>query len=246
MIPTRRSFLLRGASVAAATALTRGFSSQALFAKTLLTGADDAKASAITPMAALERLQAGNARFVAGKSQANNSSARRTELAKGQHPIATILSCSDSRVPPETVFDEGLGDIFIIRLAGNVFDDDAQASIEYSVAVLGVPLIVVLGHSSCGAVKAALDVRQNKTVLPGKLPGLASRIIPAVDAAIAANPKDTGDALLNACIRANVMHGMDGLGAKDPVIGPAISSGKVKIAGGIYSLPTGKVDWLFA
>jgi carbonic anhydrase len=246
MIPTRRSLLLRGASVAAATALTRGFSPQALFAKTLFTGADDAQASSVTPAAALARLKEGNARFVAGKSHANNSSARRTELTKGQHPIATILSCSDSRVPPETLFDQGLGDIFIIRLAGNVFDDDAQASIEYSVAVLGVPLIVVLGHSSCGAVKAALDVRQNKTELPGKLPGLAGRIIPAVDAAIAANPKATGDALLNACISSNVTYAMDGLGAKDPVIGPAISSGKVKITGGVYSLPTGKVDWLSA
>src|SRR5580692_10153507 len=125
MIPTRRSFLLRGASVAAATALTRGFSSQALFAKTLLTGADDSKLSDVTPAAAFERLKAGNARYVAGKSEANKSSARRTEVSKGQHPFATILCCSDSRVPPELVFDQGLGDIFIVRLAGNVFDDDA-------------------------------------------------------------------------------------------------------------------------
>jgi carbonic anhydrase len=238
MIPTRRSFLVRGAAVAAAATISRGF----LFPRTLL--ADANPASSVTPDAALARLKAGNARFVAGKFKANNSAARRVELDKGQYPIAALLCCSDSRVPPETVFDQGLGDIFIVRLAGNVLDDDALASIEYAVAVLNVPLLVVLGHSSCGAVKAALDVKQKDAALPGKLPGLAARIIPAVDAAIAAHPKETGDALLNACISANVSQGMTQLSANSPVIAPAISSGKVKVAGGIYSLPSGKMDWI--
>ncbi len=238
MIPTRRSFLVRGAAVAATATISRGF----LFPRRLL--ADANPASKVTPDAALARLKEGNARFVAGKSHANNSAARRTELAKGQYPIAAVLCCSDSRVPPETIFDQGLGDIFIVRLAGNVLDDDGQASIEYAVAVLNVPLLVVLGHSACGAVKAALDVKQNGTALPGKLPGLASRIIPAVDAAIAAHPKETGEELLNACISSNVSYGMTELGAKDPVIGLAISHGQVKVAGGIYSLPSGKVDWM--
>jgi carbonic anhydrase len=236
MIPTRRSFLVRGAAVAAAATISRGF----LFPRTLLADANPA----VTPAAALARLKEGNARFIAGKSRANNSAARRTELDKGQYPIAAVLCCSDSRVPPETVFDQGLGDIFIVRLAGNVLDDDALASIEYAVAVLNAPLLLVLGHSSCGAVKAAIDVKQKGAALPGKLPGLAARIIPAVDAAIAAHPKATGDALLNACISANVSQGMSQLGAKSPVIAPAIASGKVKVAGGIYSLPTGKVDWI--
>ena len=112
----------------------------------------------VSPEAALERLKAGNARFVTDKAEKRVSDAKmRAELAKGQHPFAIILACADSRVPPEFLFDQGLGDLFVVRVAGNVTGEEVLGSIEYAVAHLHVPLVVVLGHEKCGAVKAALD-----------------------------------------------------------------------------------------
>ena len=148
---------------------------------------------------ALQRLMEGNARYAAGKAQhPREDAARRAETASAQKPFAIVLTCADSRVAPELVFDQGLGDIFVIRVAGNVADDDVQASIEYSVEHLNTNLILVMGHQNCGAVKAALGTGE----LPGHLAGLIERIRPAVEASRAL----PGDATSNAvCANARLV-----------------------------------------
>lgn len=225
---SRRKFLVQSTVSAAALA---AFPSRLLFA-------DAPAAPAMTPQAALHRLMEGNKRFAEGHATARNTAARRGELTAGQGPFAIVLSCSDSRVPPETVFDAGLGELFVVRIAGNILDDDGLASIEYAVANLGSTLIYVLGHESCGAVKAALEVRQKNAVLPGHLPGLVAPIFPAVDKAIAAHPAD----LLAACIHNNVVNIMQRAGNAGPVVGPMVQKGSVMVAGGVYQLGSGKVE----
>jgi len=192
----------------------------------------------MSPQAALKRLMDGNKRFMEGHATARSTPKRRTELEKGQTPFAVILSCADSRVPPEVVFDEGLGDLFVIRLAGNFLDDNGLASMEYAFLNLGTSLVFVLGHESCGAVKAALDVRQKNVTLPGHLPGLVASILPAVDTALATNPKDP----LAAAVKANVALNMQRLTNASPVVAPMVAKGTVMVAGGVYSLDTGHVD----
>jgi len=130
----------------------------------------------------------GNKRFIEGKPAAKDCSAeRRDELTKGQHPVATILSCSDSRVPPEVVFDQALGDIFIVRVAGNVIEPTVLGSIEYGVEHLHTPLLIILGHESCGAVKATLE---SEGKLEGNIGAILKKIRPAVEAAKKANRKE--------------------------------------------------------
>src|SRR6266403_2290773 len=136
----------------------------------------------VAPAEASSKLKAGNGRYTSGNLQHPGQTAeRRTELANTQHPFATILSCSDSRVPPEIVFDQGLGDLFIVRVAGNVINDEGLGSIEYGVEVLGARLIVVLGHSSCGAVDAAMKTVAAKGKAPGHIQSLVTAIKPVVD-----------------------------------------------------------------
>ena len=189
---------------------------------------------------ALQRLLAGNQRFMKGET----ASPRRTPedfrpLAAGQRPVAVILGCADSRVPPELLFDQGVGDLFIVRVAGNVVDGGGafvKGSIEYGVAELGVPLIMVLGHSECGAVKAAIKHVDDRDPLPGALGKLVSRIGPAV-----AKAKGMpGDRLGNA-IRANVTSGVQTLQGLQPIIAPAVKGGQVKVVGALYDLRTGGV-----
>jgi carbonic anhydrase len=161
---------------------------------------------------------------------------RRIELAKSQHPFAIILSCSDSRVPPEIVFDEGLGDIFIIRVAGNVLNDEGLGSIEYGVDVLGARLIVVLGHQSCGAVDAAMKTVAAKGKASGHIQSLVTAIKPVVDA----TPK--GD--LDTTIKANVKHVVDALRSSTPILKAKVDSGEIQVIGGYYTLDTGAVTFL--
>jgi carbonic anhydrase len=161
---------------------------------------------------------------------------RRAELAKSQHPFAIILSCSDSRVPPEIVFDEGLGDLFIVRVAGNVLNDEGLGSIEYAVDVLGARLIVVLGHQSCGAVDAAMKTVAAKGKAPGHIQSLVTAIKPVVDA----TPK--GD--LETTIKANVKHVVDALRSSKPILKSRVDSGDVQVIGGYYTLDTGAVTFL--
>lgn len=139
--------------------------------------------NAISPKAALERLMEGNARYVENIPRHRDFSAERSARATAQYPIAAILSCADSRVAPELVFDQGPGDIFLVRVAGNFMNEDGLASIEYALKLLGVPLIMVLGHSHCGAVSAAIKWVKEQAKLPGHLPQLVSTIKPAVEVA---------------------------------------------------------------
>jgi carbonic anhydrase len=194
--------------------------------------------SGMKPDEALKVLMDGNARFVATKATYPNQSAeRRTTLAGGQHPIAVILSCSDSRVPPELVFDQGLGDLFTIRVAGNVADDAVIGSIEYAVEHLGSTLVMVLGHEKCGAVAATLDALKTGGAVPGHLPSLVDPIRPA---ALQANTQ-MGDALDLAVI-GNVGNVVAQLKACEPVLGEMFGHEKIEIVGGRYDLDTGAVS----
>ena len=192
------------------------------------------------PDAVLADLLGGNKRFVSGQVDAPR---RRPEdfspLAAGQSPEAVVIGCSDSRVPLEIVFDQGVGDLFVVRVAGNVVPAAGaivKGSIEYAIAELGVPLIVVLGHSQCGAVKAAIEHVRAKDALPGAIAGLVAALRPAV----AASQGKPGDPLDNA-IRANVELSVARLKTLAPIVGPAVKRGAVKIVGGVYDLKSGAV-----
>ena len=187
-----------------------------------------------TPEAVLDELRAGNAHHVAHQyTHPHQTSARQRELAQGQHPHAVILSCSDSRVPPEVVFDQGLGDLFVVRVAGNVAGDHELASIEYAVEHLHSPLVVVLGHQSCGAVTAAAEGGH----APGHLPALLHAIQPAVEKARAMQ----GDLIGNA-VKTNVDMAVDQV-REDPVLATPLKQGQLRVVGAVYSLETGKVTW---
>jgi len=191
----------------------------------------------VAPAEAISKLKEGNGRYTSGNLQhPGQTSERRAELAKTQHPFATILSCSDSRVPPEIVFDQGLGDLFIVRVAGNVINDEGLGSVEYSVDHLGTRLILVLGHQSCGAVKAARETIAAKGKAPGHIQSLVTAIKPAVEA----TAKDD----LETTIKANVKHVVDTLRASTPILKAKVDSGDVKVIGGYYSLDTGAVTFL--
>lgn len=185
----------------------------------------------VSPDAALKRLLDGNQRFVQQKRQyPDQSQARLQEVATAQHPFATLLSCADSRVPGEIVFDEGIGDLFDIRIAGNIVTPEALGSIEYSAVLLGTPLIMVLGHERCGAVTAAV---QDKP-LPGKMGTFVKAIKPAV-----AKVKGTGDLVENAVV-ANVQYQVEILKDSE-VLAQLMQENKLKIVGGRYDLDTGEV-----
>lgn len=201
--------------------------------------ADDKKPApnAIPPEKALDRLMQGNARYLAGEFNERDYFADRAASAAAQYPIVGVLACADSRVPPEIIFDQGPGEVFVVRDAGNVVSNYGLASLEFSVAVLGVPLLLVLGHSSCGAVAAALQSSRERSKLPGHLPELVEAIQPAVNEAHGKHPSD----LLAATINENVRLGMRELKSRSKVIGDAMASGKVGIRGGVYDLATGTV-----
>jgi carbonic anhydrase len=188
--------------------------------------------------AALQALSAGNARFVEGKQAPHDlGEERRHALAKGQHPHAAILSCSDSRVPPEHVLDQQLGEIFVVRTAGNVADGVALGSLEYAVEHLGVPVVVVLGHQSCGAVTAAVAAHGKPLHDHGHIDDVLKLVDPAVARARKAGAKD----LVDASIRANVDIEAERLVGRSPVIAERVRSGRLKVVKAIYDLETGKV-----
>ena len=191
----------------------------------------------VSPERALELLVKGNARYVEGVSKRHEFKHEREALTSGQNPYAGILSCADSRIAPEYAFDSGRGDLFVCRVAGNFTNDDTIASFEYSVAVLGTPLIMVLGHDACGAVDATLKAVKDNTTLPGHLPSLVTRLAAAAKAG-AAQP---GDPLGNA-IRQNVIDTVANLKAATPILATAVAQQKLKIVGGIYKLADGRVE----
>jgi len=191
---------------------------------------------------ALARLMAGNQRFIHGKQvNQGRDSVRRVALAESQSPFVIILGCSDSRVVPEVTFDEGLGDMFLVRAAGNTgMDPVLLGSIEYSVAVLGSVLLMVLGHQDCGAVKAALKQVKGGPPPPGDIPAVLAPIVPAAQSA-------KGDATisqLDAAIQQNVRNQVAALGASPAILQPAVAAGKLKIVGAEYQLASGRVKLL--
>ena len=191
----------------------------------------------LTPDAALERLKDGNERYVEGVTKRHDFKHEREALAGGQNPFAAILSCADSRIAPEYAFDSGRGDLFVCRVAGNFANDDTIASMEYAVAVLNVPLILVLGHDSCGAVDATIKSLKDDKPLPGHMPSLVEAIAPAVKA-VSQKP---GNALDNA-IHQNVVDNVAKLKGATPILNAAVDQKKLKVVGGIYRLKDGEVD----
>jgi len=190
--------------------------------------------AAPAPAVALQRLKDGNDRFAADKPTAKHlDSARREKLAKGQRPFAVVLGCADSRVAPELIFDQELGDLFVVRVAGNITDPALIGSIEFALLNLKVPLVVVLGHEECGAVKAALAGKP----LAGNLGELIKAVHVAKDL-----PSDKAEAL-SAAIRANARYQAEELVRKSPVVKDFVSAGRTQVAVGVYSLATGRVRW---
>jgi carbonic anhydrase len=176
---------------------------------------------------------AGNQRFVANKRlNPHQTSARLAEVATSQAPFAAILSCADSRVVPEIAFDQGIGDLFTVRVAGNLANTEDIASEEFAVGVLGTPLLMVLGHERCGAVTAALK--------EGELPGVIESLVFAIRPAVQASEKEPGDRLENA-VKANVRLQVQRLQSSS-VIASAVQKGKLKVVGGYYDLDTGKIS----
>jgi len=190
----------------------------------------------VTAESALAELKAGNEHHMRHRyTHPHESTARQRELVKAQHPHAIILSCADSRVPPEIVFDQGLGDLFTVRVAGNVADDAVIGSIEYAADHLHAPLLVVLGHESCGAVTAATEAG----AAPGHLPTIVKAIQPAVERARSI----PGDLLANA-VRLNVEMVVTQLRASSPILSEMVTKGHLRVVGAVYSLQTGRVTWL--
>lgn len=195
--------------------------------------------AANSPAEALAHLRAGNARFVAGKPECGPLTARVAEFASGQSPFAIVLGCSDSRVPVETIFDQMPGNIFVVRVAGNFLNDVNYGSIEYSVAVLRSKLILVLGHSSCGAVNAAVAYAKEGTTQPGHIASLVSAIAPAAKA----SKGRAGDWLANA-IAENVRRNVHAMTTGSKIVADAVAAGHVEVRGGIYDLHTGRVTFM--
>ena len=193
----------------------------------------------VSPDAALELLMKGNKRYVEGESRRHDFKREREALVGGQNPYAGILSCADSRIAPEYAFDSGRGDLFVCRVAGNFANDDTIASMEYAVAILGTPLIMVLGHDACGAVDATIKSLKDNTTLPGNLPSLVTSLTPAVKAA-SGNPGD----LLDNAIRQNVIDNVAKLKSAAPILSSAVEQRKLKVVGGIYRLRDGRVEMI--
>jgi carbonic anhydrase len=191
----------------------------------------------VAPNEAISKLKDGNGRYITGNLQhPGQTTERRGELANSQRPFAIIVSCSDSRVPPEIVFDQGLGDLFVVRVAGNVINDEGLGSIEYAVDHLGSRLIVVLGHQRCGAVQAAKETIAAKGKAPAHIQSLVTAIKPAVEA--------TANGDLDAMIKANVKHVVNALRSSTPILKAKVDSGELHVIGGYYSLDTGAVTFL--
>jgi len=192
----------------------------------------------LTPAEALEALQRGNLRYRESHSvHPNQSMRRRIEVSSAQHPFAQILTCSDSRVSPEIIFDEGLGDLFVVRVAGNVVDEAIKGTLEYGAGHLGVPLIVVMGHSGCGAVAAAAHTEEAHD----HIVSLMDAIFPAVLEA----REQPGDLVENS-VRENVRRWVAHLRRSWPTLYRMHGNGEIAIVGAVYDLRTGTVEWLDA
>ena len=195
-----------------------------------------AETPAVSPDEALARLKEGNSRFVSGLvTHPDQSAERRVAQSNGQTPFAIVLTCADSRVSPEIFFDQGIGDLFVIRNAGNVLDDHVIGSMEYAVEHLHVPLIVVVGHAKCGAVAA--------TVAGGHAPGHIASIVESIEPALEEARNQEGDKVDNT-VKANARRVASILNRVEPIIGEAVKSGKVKVVAVRYDVTTGQVEIL--
>jgi carbonic anhydrase len=194
----------------------------------------------MTPQSALAELKAGNARFVAGEPLHRNNPADVKATASGQYPFAVVLSCLDSRQPIETVLDQGIGDIFSARVAGNVLNEDILGSMEFGCKVSGAKLIAVIGHSNCGAIKGAID-----DVQLGNLTGLLTKIKPAMDAVSAdVSPRTSKNhGFVDQVGEANVRLAMHQIRERSPVLREMLDHGQIGMVGGMYDLETGKVHF---
>lgn len=202
-----------------------------------------------SPDQVIEMLSQGNARFVAGQATGSHRDAARLRQAaaenQGDHAYATVITCSDSRVPVEILFDVGVMDIFVIRVAGNVVQTDEAGSIEYGLAHVKTPLLVVLGHTQCGAVMAVANQLQGHGhALERNIPPLVAPIVPAVQRAMSAHPDQKGLAVLPAAIEENVWQGIHDLFMRSPASRDLVHGGKVKVVGAIYDVGSGEVHWL--
>jgi carbonic anhydrase len=227
----RRSILKLAAVAAATTIAPRAFAAKAK--------APPKPENVLSPDAALDRLMKGNTRYVDGVSRRHDFKHEREALSLGQNPFAAVLSCADSRIAPEYCFDAARGDLFVCRVAGNFAGDEMVASLEYAVQVLNTPLILVLGHDSCGAVDATIKSLKDGTTLPGHLPALVAAIRPAVEAV----QGQGGDVLSNA-IHRNVELNVEKLQTAAPILNSFVGDKKVRVVGGIYKLKSGQVELL--
>ena len=193
--------------------------------------------SAETPDAALNLLIEGNARYVANQMRERDFSAGRAARARGQTPFAAILGCADSRVAPELAFDQPPGELFVVRVAGNFVTPDGLGSLEYGAAVLGTKVIMVLGHTSCGAVNATTEALQKGNTLPGHIADLVRAMKPAIEPAL----KETGGDLAQRATIANVRYNVQRLQEAKPILADMVAGGKLRVVGGVYDLATGKV-----
>ncbi|APC14507.1 carbonic anhydrase [Pseudomonas frederiksbergensis] len=193
--------------------------------------------NSISPDMALQRLIKGNQRYISGTSMTHDFKSEREALVSGQNPFAAVLSCADSRIAPEYAFDTARGDLFAVRVAGNFVTEEGLASLEYSVLVLGAPLILVLGHEDCGALTAGIKATKDNAVFPGHIQKLTDALRPSIEKVL----KDPGGLLENATVQ-NVKDAVNNLKTASPVLTEALSKGTLKVVGGIYRLASGKVD----
>lgn len=193
----------------------------------------------ISPDEAVKRLKEGNKRYVTGVARRHDFVHEREALYGGQNPYAAILSCADSRISPEYAFDSARGDLFVTRVAGNFVNDDVLGSLEYGIAVLNVPVILVLGHEKCGAVDAAVKVATQAATYPGMIQSLVATIVPSVD-----KVKGQAKNLVEAAIEQNVRDSMAALSERSAIVHDAVKAGKLRVVGGVYRLATGKVGFL--
>ncbi|MGA7933357.1 MAG: carbonic anhydrase [Kovacikia sp.] len=225
---SRRTFLAVGTGAIAA-----GLSTNLLLPNQTVTATPAPAVPRVSAEKALQLLMEGNQRYVSHKlAHPHGDQKRLLEVAKGQHPFAIILGCADSRVSPELLFDQGLGDLFVVRVAGNILNDAVLGSIEYAAEHLAVPLVMVLGHERCGAVSAAVD--------GGKVPSHIDSLVNAIQPAVARVKGKPGDLLDNA-VRANVQMVVEQMKVSEP-IADLVSSKKLKIVGGRYDLDMGNVE----
>ena len=227
---SRRRFFLRSATLAAASLAWNPIRSGAQAAE---------EGNPKTPDEALKELIEGNERYVTGEHTHHEYGPERPALALSQRPFAAILGCADSRVSPELAFDQSRGRLFVVRIAGNFADENGVASLEYAASVLGTSLIMVLGHTECGAIKAAIDVVTKGASLPGHLPGLVSYLKPPVE-----NVRSQSGSILDNAIRENVSLNVQKIQTSEPVLSALVKENRLKVVGGVYDLATGKITVL--